>query len=466
MFEAPVAPLGHPVGMTSIDHQYAELRDGIRGAVTLPGEEGWDAARRSWNLSVDQRPAAVVDAASADDVQAAVQFAGREGLRVAPQSTGHGSEALGALDGALLLKTGRMRNVSADPDAGRAKAEAGARAGDVAAAAGAHGLAPVLGLSPTVGVTGLALAGGIGWLSRTYGLAANNVTGLEVVLASGERKRVDSETEPDLFWALRGGGGRSAIVTSLELRAHRLTELYGGMLVWPAERVDDVLALYRELTLDAPDALSLVFRFIAIPDIEGPPPPLRGRKIVALLAVNVGGEPDCLAQLRALGGTLADTFKPIEPTELVRVAGDPEDPAPARGSGFMLATLAEGAVQRLVDSIGSADLSPLTILELRHLGGALARPPEDHGALGALSGTYSVFAGGVADSPDAAAAVSAALDTLAKTLGPWEAEHALLSSAAGGTDPASGFDAESWARLREIELRYDPGGLILSNREP
>ena len=122
MFETPVSPLGHPVGMTSIDHQYAELRDGIRGAVTLAGEEGWDAARRSWNLSVDQRPAAVVDAASADDVQAAVQFAGREGLRVAPQSTGHGSEALGALDGALLLKTGRMRNVSADPDAGRAKA--------------------------------------------------------------------------------------------------------------------------------------------------------------------------------------------------------------------------------------------------------------------------------------------------------------------------------------------------------
>jgi hypothetical protein len=315
-------------------------------------------------------------------------------------------------------------------------------------------------------VTGLALAGGIGWLSRTYGLAANNVSGLEVVLASGERKRVDADNEPDLFWALRGGGGRSAIVTSLELRAHRLPALYGGMLVWPAERVHDVLGLFRELTLEAADALSLVFRFIAVPDVEGPPPPLRGRKIVALLAVNIGGEPDCLAQLRALGGALADTFKPLEPTELVRIAGDPEDPAPARGSGFMLAALAEETVQRLVDSIGSEALSPLTILELRHLGGVLARPPEGHGALGSLSGAYSLFAGGVADSPNAAASVGAALDTLPATLAPWMAPHALLSSAAAGTDPAMGFNADSWARLREIELRYDPGGLILSNREP
>jgi FAD/FMN-containing dehydrogenase len=169
-----------------------------------------------------------------------VQFAAREGLRIAPQSTGHGAEVLGGLEAALLLKTSQMRSVSVDPGGSLARADAGARAMDVAGAAGAHGLAPVLGLSPTVGVTGLALAGGIGWLSRTHGLAANNVSALDVVLASGERRRVDADNQPDLFWALRGGGGRSAIVTSLELRAHRLPELHGGMLVWPAERAGDV----------------------------------------------------------------------------------------------------------------------------------------------------------------------------------------------------------------------------------
>ena len=432
----------------------------------LPGDKGWDEARSCWNLSVDQRPAAIVEAAGPEDVQAAVQFAAREGLRIAPQSTGHGSEVLGALDGALLLKTSRMRSVSVDPDGGLARVDAGAHAGDVAGVAGAHGLAPVLGLSPTVGVTGLALAGGIGWLSRMHGLAANNVDALDVVLASGERRRVDADNEPDLFWALRGGGGRSAIVTSLELRTYRLPMLYGGMLLWPAERAGDVLALFRQLTLDAPEALSLVFRFIAVPDVEGPPPPLRGRKIVAIIGVNVGGEPDCVAQLRAVPGALADTFKPIEPAELVRVAGDPEDPAPARGGGFMLDTITDETVERLAYSIGSEALSSLTILELRHLGGALARPPEGHGALGSLTASYSLFGGGSADSQSAAATIRATLDAFRETLAPWVAPQVLLSSAAAETDPARGFDADTWALLRAIERAYDPDGLILSNREP
>ena len=452
--------------MTSIDHEYAELRDGVRGAVVLPGDEGWDQARSCWNLSVDQRPAAVVEAAGSEDVQAAVRFAARRGLRIAPQSTGHGSEVLGALEGAVLLKTSRMRGVSVDHDSGLARVDAGARAGDVAAVAGAGGLAPVLGFSPTVGVAGLALAGGIGWLSRAHGLAANSVNALDVVLASGEHRRVDADNQPDLFWALRGGGGRAAIVTSLELRAYRLPKLYGGMLLWPAERTRDVLALFRELTLDAPEALSLVFRFIAVPDIEGPPEPLRGRKIVAVIAVNLGGEPDCVARLRALGGVLADTFKTIEPAELVRVAGDPEDPAPARGGGFMLETITDETAERIAYSIESEALSSLTILEIRHLGGVLANPPQGHGALGALSASYSVFSGGVAGSPSAGAAVDRALDAVRETFAPWVAPQALLSSARAGTDPAQGFDADTWTRLRAIERAYDPDGLILSNREP
>jgi hypothetical protein len=452
--------------MTSIDHKYAELRKDVRGAVTLPGEDGWDEARGCWNLSVDQRPAAVVEAASAEDVQAAVLFAADRGLRVAPQATGHGAEVLGALEGALLVKTSRMQGVSVDSDGGVARVEAGALAGAVAGAAGAHGLAPVMGLSPTVGVTGLALAGGIGWLSRSHGLAANNIHALDVVLASGESRRVDADNEPDLFWALRGGGGRSAIVTSLELRAHPLPELYGGMVVWPAERVGDVLGMFRELTLDAPEALSLVFRFIAVPDVEGPPPPLRGRQIVAVIALNIGREPECVAQLRGLGGVLADTFSPLQPADLVRVAGDPEDPAPARGGGLMLDTITDEAVERLARSIGSEALSSLTILELRHLGGALASPPEGHGALGALPASYSAFAGGIAASASAHTAVDRALDTLQETLASWVSPQVLLSSARAGTDPARGFDGDTWKRLRAIEREYDPDGLILSNREP
>jgi FAD/FMN-containing dehydrogenase len=187
-----------------------------------------DDARGSCNLSVDQRSGAVVEAAGSEDVQAVVRFARQQGLRVAPQATGHGSEALGPLDDAILLKTSAMRGVAVDPDSRTTRVQAGARAGEVADAAGAHGLAPVLGLASTVGVVGLALGGGTGWLSRAYGLTANNVRAFEVVTADGERRRVDAETEPELFWAMRGGGGRFAIVTEAEFEAHPAKRALGG----------------------------------------------------------------------------------------------------------------------------------------------------------------------------------------------------------------------------------------------
>ena len=221
--------------MSSNDRDYNKLRGAIDGVLTVAGDERWDEARRSWNLFVDQRPAAVLEAASVEDVQAAVAFAAENGLRVAPQGTGHGSEPLGPLGDALLLKTSKMREISFDPDRGVARAQAGAMAGELADAAGAHGRAPVLGFATTVGATGLALSGGIGWLSRTRGLACNNVAAFELVLASGESVRADAHEHQDLFWALRGGGGRSAIVTSLEFVTHDVPAAYGGMILWPAE---------------------------------------------------------------------------------------------------------------------------------------------------------------------------------------------------------------------------------------
>src|SRR5918998_1554869 len=273
------------VGMTmrQID---ARLLDGVRGRVVLPDDAGWDDARRGWNLSVDQRPAAVVEAAGPEDVQAVL----RAGLRVAPQSTGHGSELLPDLDGVVLLKTSRLRDVTVDGSVVRAGA--GALAGDVAAAAGEHGLAPLLGLASTVGVTGLALGGGTGWLSRAHGLTCNSVRAFEVVLASGERLRVDAEHEPELFWALRGGGGRFAVVTALELEAQPVPELSAGMLAWPAGRAAEVLEPFRRWAGEAPEALGAVFRYLALPDVDGVPAPLRGRRIVAVIAAYLGADAD------------------------------------------------------------------------------------------------------------------------------------------------------------------------------
>jgi hypothetical protein len=416
--------------------------DGVRGRVVLPGDAGWDEARRAWNLSVDQRPAAVVEAAGAEDVQAVL----RAGARMAVQATGHGSEGLPDLEGTVLLKTSRLREVTVD--GGVVRAGAGALAGDVAAAAGAHGLAPVLGLAPTVGVTGLALGGGTGWLSRAHGLTCNSVRAFEVVLASGERRRVDADHEPELFWALRGGGGRYAVVTALELAAHPVPEASAGLLAWPAERAAAVLERFRRWTGDVPEALGAVFRYLALPDVDGVPAPLRGRRVVAVIAAFTGTDADARRLVEPLRrGTLMDTFGPVGPADLVRVAGDPEQPVPARGDGFLLRELDVDAVAGLIE-----DIDPLGVLELRLLGGALARAPHGHGALARLDGAFAVFAGGAAVDAAASAAIDERLTQVRERLAPWRAAQGMLNSSGA----ARAFDPATSVRLDVVRDAFDP----------
>ncbi len=429
-----------------------EMLNGVHGRVLLPDDDGWDEARASWNLAVDQRPAAVVEAAGAEDVQTVL----RSGLRVAPQATGHGSEALPDLDGAVLLKTSRLREVMVDGAVVRAGA--GALAGDVAAAAGEHGLAPLLGLAPSVGVTGLALGGGTGWLSRAHGLTCNSVRAFEVVLASGDRLRADADHEPDLFWALRGGGGRFAVVTALELEAHPVPQASAGMLAWPAERAAEVLERFHRWTADAPETLGAVFRYLSLPDVDGVPAPLRGRRIVAVIAAYLGTEAGGRELIEPLrGDTLIDTFGPVGAADLVRVAGDPEQPVPTRGDGFLLHALDADAIAGLI-----GDIDPLGVLELRLLGGALARAPRDHGALATLDAAFSVFAGGAAVDAAASAAIAERLAALRDRLAPWTAPQALMSSSARGVDPSRAFDAATWQRLSAVRDAFDPDRRLVS----
>jgi len=443
----------------------SELPSTLSERVTLPGEPGWDAARRSWNLAVDQNPAAVVEPATPEDVEAVIRFAAGNGLRVAPQSTGHGSESLPPLDGALLLKTSALRKVEVAPDEGIARVEAGARAGEVADAAGEHRLAPVLGLASTVGVVGLALGGGTGWLSRTYGLTANNVRAFEVVTAKGERLRADSHSEPELSWALRGGGGRFAIVTAVEFEAHPVTEVSAGMLVWPADKAAAVLERFRVWTSDAPESLGTVFRYLDLPPIEAVPPPLRGRN-VAVIAAHLGTERDgrrLMEPLRASNGIVLDTFGSVAAADLVRVAGDPEEPVPALGDGFLVREPTDELFDAVAELIAENALSPLSVLELRLLGGAMARPADGHGALAILNGSLSVFASGPVFDADAAPAIANRLEHLRARLAPWTVPQALLNASGGGVDPARAFDDGTWERLRRVQDAFDADRLIVSN---
>ena len=202
----------------------------------LPGEDGWEAARQAWNVAADQHPAAVAHPETAEDVVAAVRFARARGLRVAAQCTGHAAAELDPLDDALLVRTANLRELEIDPEARRARVGAGLQWAEVAEAAAAHGLAGPAGSSGTVGVVGYTLGGGNGWLGRRHGLACNGVSAVELVTADGELRRVDAASDPELFWALRGGGGGNfGVVTAIEFALHPVAEVEMGFLLWPVQ---------------------------------------------------------------------------------------------------------------------------------------------------------------------------------------------------------------------------------------
>src|SRR3954463_8590893 len=246
--------------MTQVAELYApqvrDVRANLAGELVLPGDSNWDEARLAWHLAVDQRPAAVAIPENLHDVIEIVHWAREEGLRVAPQGTGHNAPALGDLGGTVLLKTHRLRGVTIDPVARTARAEAGTTWIEVVEAAAEHGLAALAGSSPDVGVVGYTLGGGLSWLARKHGIGANQVVAVELVTADGELERVDRDNEPDLFWALRGGGGSFSVVTAIEFNLFPYEHVYAGVLWFPVERATEILTAWRAWTDTVPDELT------------------------------------------------------------------------------------------------------------------------------------------------------------------------------------------------------------------
>src|SRR4051794_14257749 len=249
------------------------LRNLLDGDVVALGDVEWDEARLAWNLAVDQNPAAVVLAESAADVAATVAFAKAHALRVAPQGTGHGAAAIGDMSDTILLKTERMRGVTIDPERRIARAEAGTIWIEVVEAAAEHGLAALAGSSPDVGVVGYTLGGGLSWLARKHGIGANQVTAIELVTADGELRRVDRDNDPDLFWALRGGGGSFAVVTAIEFNLFPYEHVYAGILWFPVERATEILTAWRAWTDTVPEELTSVGRIMQFPPLPFIPEP-------------------------------------------------------------------------------------------------------------------------------------------------------------------------------------------------
>ncbi len=453
---------------TTLTRELRTLDAAIQGSVIAPGDTDWDEARQAWNLAVDQRPAAVALPESSEDVAAIVNFAREHGLRVAPQGTGHNAHPLQhRLVDSILVRTSRMRRVAINPTSRRAFVEAGAVWMDVTVPAAEHGLAALAGSSPDVGVVGYSLGGGLSWLSRRYGLAANHVLAAEIVTADGAIVRADRDSHPDLFWALRGGGGSFGIVTALEIELFPIAHVYAGALFWPQERGREVLEAWRQWTRGAlPDEINSIGRLVNVPPLPMVPEFLRGRSFVVIEAIYLGEEAagaELIAPLRALGPEI-DTFATIPAPALSHLHMDPEQPVPGSGDGMLLAELPADAIDAFMATAAGPAGSALLSAEIRQLGGALARPAPDHGALSSIDAPYIMFAVGMAPTPEAVAAVAAQVDGLKRALSPWRADHEYLNFMERPVDSRSLYPHEyTYRRLQAIKAQYDPADVVQAN---
>lgn len=440
------------------------LRARCHGGVVAPGESGWDAARQAFDLAVDQRPAAVALPADEEDVVAVVRFARERGLRVAPQASGRGAATLGCLEDTLLVRTSALDGVEIDVAAGIARVQAGVRWGRVAERLSPLGLAPLAGLSPSTSVVGDTLTGGLGWLARKHGLQANGVAAIELVTADGRLVRTDHHHDAELFWALRGGGGSFGVVTAIELRLLPLVVLHAGALFFPIERARQVLHAWREWTTGLPDELTSVGRIVQFPPTADVPDQLRGRACAIVAAAYLGdaaGASELLQQLRELGPQL-DTFATIAPGTLSRLHMEGQRPRPLIGDHLLTGDLPALAIDALADVAGPGSGSPLRSVELRHLGGELARSRPSAGALAALTGSFALHAVGVPRDARHADAIREHVPRVTAALAHY-GTGAHLGLAEQPTDLRRAFGPDVLTRLCAARARYDPDGLVVAN---
>jgi FAD/FMN-containing dehydrogenase len=403
------------------------LRRGFAGGVHLPGESGYDHGRRPLHPTIDPWPALVAEACGAADARAAVVAAREHDLPLAVQATGHGTHV--AADGALLLKTSDMATVLVDPDRRVARVGAGAVWGDVVAAAAPFGLAPLSGSSPSVGVTGYTLGGGVGWLARRHGFAADSVLRAEVVTADASIVTASADEHADLFWALRGGGGNFGVVTALELRLHPVARVYAGTSYFAIDRAAETLARYREWIADAPDELSTAVLLTRQPE---------GERVLAIRVLHVGEADEARRRLAPL---LAAAGPPVvDGMRSMRFA----DTAMG-GTAPRHVERLEQLPDAVIDALVAAD--PTATVEIRHWGGAMARPRADAGPVGHRGVPLSVI-------------LDAHVPEVAAALAPHATGGSFLNFLADPARTETAYTAEDYRGLREVKAAYDPDNLF------
>jgi FAD/FMN-containing dehydrogenase len=434
------------------------------GRLVRRGDPDWDAARATFNVLDDQQPAAIAFPTDEDEVAAAVAFAREHGFRVAAQSTGHNATALGDLAGTIVVNTSALTGVEIDRARRRVRVGAATRWGAVTPQLSELGLAGLHGSSPDVGIVGYSLQGGIGWLARRHGMQANAVTAIELVTADGQLVRTDADHEPDLFWALRGGGGNYGVVTAVEFDVQPVEQLYAGAMFFPVDRVAEVLHAWNDMIPGLPEEMTTWASVIHFPPFPEIPEIVRGQSFVIVLVAYLGDEAtgaELLRPVRDLGPTM-DTIAMSAPIALATQAMDPDSPLPFRSTTAMLDRLTPEAIEEVARVAGPG--SALTLVEFRHVGGALHRAAPGAGARATLPGNIAFLSLGVV--PDAALdpVVQDSLDALTKTLAPHKVGD-YPNFVMRPTDAGDFFDTDTWERLRRVKSAYDPENLFRGNHQ-
>jgi hypothetical protein len=443
--------------------------EGLRGTVTgrlhLPDDPDFAAVSTPWVVNVPQRPAAVLEVADTHDVVAAVQFANEHGVALSAQPRGHAART--TLDDTLLLRTRALDSIDVDIQRGTARVGAGVKWGELMARLDGTGLVALCGSNPDPSVVGLTLGGGVSWFTRKYGFTANSVVSFEVVDPCGDLVTVTRASDPDLFWALRGGGGDFGIVVSVELALMLAPSIYGGKLMWAVEHAGAVLKAFRDLALTAPDELTVwghVYHFPPLPDL---PEPIRGRSFVGVAFTHLGSAAEAEALIKPLRDAAPvqlDLVGPVPPRAMGEVAQEPTEPMPSLEFGTLLTGLDEAAIDRIVAVVGDRERCPLIVTQLRGLGGGFARTSPAAGAVAAVQEPFQLFAVGVPAVPELARAIPAAFAALAGAVEGLATGHAMPNFTPDGSPNSVCYPPETLERLRRIKLERDPKGIIRSNK--
>lgn len=450
---------------TRLDSEaWRRLATELDGGLHLPDDPAWPAVAQAWNVSIAQRPAAVITAATVADVVAAVRFAAAHRVRVTAQPSGHGASR--ALDDTLLIRTSALDDIWIDTAARTARVGAGVTWGALQSALDGTGLTGLVGSNPDVSVVGFCLGGGLSWFTRPFGPGSGALSAVELVDAHGMHRWVSDDDAPELMWALRGGGGEFGIVTAIEIDLFPAPEITGGRLAFPVADAPAVLRAVAALAAAAPPELTVWASIMHFPPIPDLPDEIRGQSFCFVDAVLLGSHDDLarqLAPVRAAGTVLRDTVRPLQPGAVGTVCEEPVDPTPAMSSSMMLAALDDAVIDRVVERVGTAATTPLSQIQFRHLGSAArtGRP----GAVDLRRGRaeFAVMTLTVAPVPEVLAAAATAMAALFDELTPWSAGVTVPTLLGPGESPERAFDAPTLASLRRLKQAVDPSYVVRGN---